>query len=144
MLLAVSTHPKVKLESSQPLLWTFSSTEECGAMPFSSTAFKFFSLSLVFSYFIMIVPWCGLISIHSVWNSLSSWICGFMVFNKFRKYWTIIFINIFRFPSLVLWDPNYTLDSLILTHSSLRFCSSFFTFFSLFVSVLILSMAMTS
>lgn len=132
---------QVKLESSQPLLRIFSSAEECGAMPFpllllSFSLYHWYSGTSLWLYLFGVVWFLFILfGIHCPLGSVGLWfsqICG--------KYWAIIFINIFLFLSCTVGPQLHV--RLFDIDPQLTEILFFFSHF-IFVSVLILSMAMT-
>ena len=143
MLLVVSAHPRLKTEVSlnytPPL-----PQQRARIMPFFPAAFKIFSLSLVFSHFMIkdldIVSFTSnVLGIHCVLGTV-----GLQYPSNLENIWTLFFQIFFCSLFLVLWDPTYRLDYLILTHSSLRLFIFFFHTFSLLVSFLKVSIVMTA
>lgn len=54
------------------------------------------------------MSWCGFLCVYFVWACWASWICEFIVHNKFWKIWPL-YLNIFSAPFLFsVWDFNYT------------------------------------
>lgn len=99
--------------------------------------FKIFSSLSVASHSLIIMSQHRHICLHSVWclTFHSNKIC-FIKLGKILVYVKILFFffcpNLF---SLSGFPISYMLNCLILSHSSLRFCHFFFSFFSTFFSL---------
>lgn len=121
---------------------------------FPLSAYKIFSFPLTFTIFTMM---CRLwVSFHlSYWNSLSSWMCRLLIFNKFRDSSVIIsyFSSSFFFLLVILlllytlwytyvWCPILFSGSVNFSSFFFSLCSSAYTLsMNLYWSLLIISSA---